>query len=407
MKTRFLPVLSFLLMLMLPGWVAAQFDDLYFDSRKDVLPAFAQSATAVNQNAVYATSYYDEYEDTAYREEVYDDYDYSYSNRIRRFHSPARVINNYSFNSWYDDFYYDPFFPEYSVNVFVGSPFVRPWGWNSWNTGWGWNSWNVGWNSWNRPWGWNAWNTGWGWNSCPSFWTVNNNHFYGDGWNSWNNNSNNAIYSSRRAGSVSSSTRGIDASPRREISGGGISDPSGRTPDAGINSASGVTPSNRGGADRSRVYRGDISAPGNEVNRDNSNVSGSTRSSIHRRAETPRSNSGRSDVNSGSNRSNTPAAKPDNSARPSNDSSIRSSRGSNNQNNTIQRPAPDQSRNNNMNQGSSRSNDNFNNSSGRSSSGSGSFNSGSSRSSSGGSMNSGGGSSRSSSGGGGSRRGGG
>jgi hypothetical protein len=431
MKTHFIPFMTLMLMLISYGSAVAQFDDLYFDARKDALPAFAQPAAVVYQNYSNDAEYYDEY-DVAYREDVFDDYDYSYTNRIRRFHAPARVINHYSFNSWYDDFYYDPFFPENNVNVFVGSPFIRPWGWNSWNVGWGWNSWGPGWgwnswntgwgwNSWNQPWGWNSWNNGlgwnsWnnglGWNSCPTFWTVNNN-YYGNGWNNWNNNggNNNAIYGSRRAGSVSSSTRGRDASPRREIIGGGISDQGGRTPDAGaanINNAAA-----RSGADRSRIYRGDISAPNNTITRDNSGQTSSPRSSIYKSPQSPRSDSGvNRDSNAGSSRNNSnPGVNQGSSGRSEQNKSIKSSRGnSSGQGTSTQRPAPDQSRSSNMNQGSnSRPSGGFDSgSSGRSSSG-GSINSGSSRSSSGGSMNSGGGSSgrSSSGGGGGSRRGGG
>lgn len=429
MKTIFSSTLIAVLISLLPSVVVSQFDDLYFRPGKDVLPAFAErNNSGARSNVAASAGNYDEYDEIVYGNEYYDDYDYSYTNRIRRFHSPARVINYYTFDGWYDDFYYDPFFPGNNVNVFIGSPFIRPWGWNTWNVGWGWNSWGWnswgpgwGWNAWHRPWGWNSWNTwnvgwgwnswgwnswgpGWGWNSCPSVWYVNNN-FFGNNWNGWNNwnngNQNRVVNSSRRGGSTSSSTRGISASPRREVSGGvpGQVDrlPDSPSPDnSAVNSAA-----SRGGADRSRIYRGDIKNPDADVVRDNTtNV---TRSSIYRRPETQRAEPGRS-VDRSDSGTNSPDINRNSSRRStqgvdSNRSNSDSPRP--NINSSPSRPAQDNSR-----PAPSRSGGGFDSgSSSPRSSGGGSMNSGSSRSSSGGSMNSGGGSSRSSSGGG-SRRGG-
>ncbi|MBK9255680.1 MAG: hypothetical protein IPM42_09360 [Saprospiraceae bacterium] len=416
-----LKTLTLVLVISTSGW--AQFDDLYFDHRTDALPV---TSTVQNQPRSNQNTYVDEYAYTEYDDEIYEDYDYSYSNRIRRFHAPARVVNYNSFNSWYDDFYYDPFYPSNGINVFIGSPIVRPWGWNSWNVGMGWNSWNTGWgwNSWNRPWGWNSWNngwgwnswnTGWGWNSCPPAWGFNNN-FYGNvyygnnwnngnnwngngwnnngGWNSGNNNSN-AVYGSRRGGSVSSSTEGRNASPRREVISGGNGTGPVQT-DANPGSGNSISPNRIGAADRSGIYKGDIQKS-DDVSGRNSDAQ---RSSIYRRPADNNTNASPQRNNEPSRSANTtPSTRQNNQSRRSgNDAGATPNTRSTQPSSTPNRS----SRGGGIDTGSSqRSNSGFN---------SGSSNRSSSGNSSGSSMRSSGSSSSGSSsrgGGGGSRRGGG
>ncbi len=250
MKVRFFNPSLVIFMMIFSLSLNAQFDDLYYDYTKDKTSkvSISTSNSAYEDNNRYVQE--EEYGDEYYDNDEYDNYDeYSYSSRIRRFHRPV-VQNVYynSFDNWWANDFYDPFYSNNSVNIFIGNgwnSWNRPWGWNSWNRPWGWNSWNAGWvwNSWDNPyawnagWGWNSWNRPWGWNSwnnCPQYGFGNNiyygNVYYGNGWNgnNWNNNgngwnnsnNNNKVYGSRKGGSLTSSTAGRDASPRRVVSGG-------------------------------------------------------------------------------------------------------------------------------------------------------------------------------------------
>ena len=132
-----------------------------------------------NSNQPYSEQYVDENGNNItnnYYGDYYEDNDYAYASRIRRFH---RFNNGWGYyDPWYTNMYYynyDPFF--WGTSIYVGA--WPSWGWNY---GWGWNTWGVGfgWNSWgwNNCWG-GGWN-GWGWNS--PYWNGYNNGY----WNGFN-----------------------------------------------------------------------------------------------------------------------------------------------------------------------------------------------------------------------------
>lgn len=388
MRARFFSMSFIAICLMTSISLSAQFDDLYYDYKKD--------ETVKNEDVTLTETRYsdndsDYYKGSDYDSDEYDNYDeYSYSDRIRRFHRP--VQNYSSFDNWYSNYYYDPYYSNSGVNVFIGTG----WGWNSWNrpwsysyynNPWGWNSWNSGWgyNSWNNPWGWNSWNSGWGWNSygyCGNSGWGNNyygNVYYGNGWNgsNWNNNTeySNKVYGSRKGGSLSSSTKGRDASPRRIISGG--------SNDLNVDKANANIETSSRSQRTDRTFKGDIkSASGNNtdesVRRTDRSRIYSNPSNVKERSESESSSntSRKQDRYSQQNNSTSPAPSRRSEERPSRRTESRST-------------YDNGSSNDSWNSGSSRS----------SSSGS---NMGSSRSSGSSSSHSGGGSSRS----GGSRRGG-
>jgi len=82
----------------------AQFDDIYFDPSQDK-PAQTVATNYAGSNQLYAEDI-EEYYDNDYQE-GYDDYDYYYTARIRRFHRPMYGFNY--FDPFYSDmWYYDP-----------------------------------------------------------------------------------------------------------------------------------------------------------------------------------------------------------------------------------------------------------------------------------------------------------
>ncbi|MBK8624360.1 MAG: hypothetical protein IPN86_01895 [Saprospiraceae bacterium] len=269
MKVRFFTQIFVILLMISSYSLKAQFDDLYYDYSKDqTVKATVITSSSAQNNDGY-TQDEEEYEEQSYDNQEYDNYDeYSYSTRIRRFHRPVQNVYYSSFDNWWADDYYDPYYSNNGVNIFIGNgwnSWNRPWGYSYWNRPWGWNSWNSGWgwNSWNNPY---AWNSGWGWNSynnCSPYGYGNNyyygnvyygngNNWNGNGWNNANDNNNKKVYGSRKGGSLASSTAGRDASPRRIVSGGNAEN----TQVDKIGDGSTETSSRSKRTDRS--YRGDI-----------------------------------------------------------------------------------------------------------------------------------------------------
>lgn len=137
-------------------------------------------------------SYADEQSDSS-RINSDEESDFTYTDRIKRFHNPTVVIEAND-PDLYDLYYLNPS----SVNIVVGNSW-NPWGssWVSWNLGWSspwyspwyWNSWYSPWYGWNDPfwgpsWGWN--NPWWGWGP-PHYHPVappvygNNGYYSGNG----------------------------------------------------------------------------------------------------------------------------------------------------------------------------------------------------------------------------------
>ncbi|AYA38089.1 hypothetical protein D3Y59_14205 [Hymenobacter oligotrophus] len=142
-----------------------------------------------------------------------DDYDYSYSARIRRFHQPSyRGLGLGYYDYAYTDYYWynpSPFYYGYDI-------YGRPWGydpfwgpsWSAWggpavsiNLGWG-NPWGGYYNPY-RPWGW-----GGGYNR--GFYDGYYSGYYGNNWG-WRNYRN-----SRNWGGFDNDDRNVNRGPRRD-----------------------------------------------------------------------------------------------------------------------------------------------------------------------------------------------
>ena len=165
------------------------------------------------QQQPYSEQYVDENGNNItnnYYGDYYEDSDYFYASRIRRFH------RNYGAWGYYDPFYtnmyyynYDPFF--WGTSIYVGAWPYYGWGWNNWgwNSGFGWNyglGWNSGW-GWYGGFGMPACYGGWGggyWNGYNNgYWHgFNNGLAYGGYFNTFDTNS--GIYYGHRGSSVSS-----------------------------------------------------------------------------------------------------------------------------------------------------------------------------------------------------------
>lgn len=162
-----------LLVLVFGGVSYAQTDDLYYDPDMD-------ASYSVTYNEEYPNDDY-AYDDEAY--DYYDDYDYYYSQRIRRFYHPTAGFGYYS--PYFMDYnYYDPFYSSYrpgvNVNLFFGSRYYRPslyTAWNPYGYGYGW------YDSYSSPW---SYYSPWGYGRYSSFYSPFSSYgYYGSGWNTW------------------------------------------------------------------------------------------------------------------------------------------------------------------------------------------------------------------------------
>lgn len=242
--SHFLTTIFFTLSVMVPAF--AQFDDLYYDREAAKKAAKNKPVAERSENRTspaVSEPVYDDYYGYEFDEEseYYSDYDYAYTTRIRRFHQPQPPLRYYSsFDYWYNDFYYDPFYDNnIGVNVFIGTPVF---GWNRWNrwhmgNSWGfynpynrWNRWNR-WNAWdawafNDPWGWNSfgWNS---WNNCPPIYGWGNNIYYTNVYNNYGNVNTGGNVGGNNGGWGSNgvATRVVNQSRR---DGGLVSSPNGR-----------------------------------------------------------------------------------------------------------------------------------------------------------------------------------
>jgi hypothetical protein len=243
MKTiNILNRLTIMVALLLPSMVLfGQFDDLYYTPIRGGNNNFDNSQTYnYGGNGGFDDSAGYDYDNDEY--DHYDDYDYQFSRRIRRFHRP-----NPGFG-FYDPFFYDPFWnpwhnPWAFQPMWIGMP-MNPWmrpglslcfnRWNrfgGWGVGMGWGS-PWGFNSWGNPYmGWGNPYMGWGspWGMDPFMMGYmhgfnQGNMWGGSGWGGnhndwgWNNpgNRQNVVYGARRGGSVSSTPRANVRQPNRD-----------------------------------------------------------------------------------------------------------------------------------------------------------------------------------------------
>ncbi len=217
--------------------VNAQWDDVYYDPNKDIIVEdYNRSASARDD---YRSNRYND-DEYAY----YNDYDFYYTSRIRRFHRPFYGFGFYD-PVYIDALYYDPFMDPF-MNPFMSPGMTmliyddfysrRAWAGNRfWNNMWGFS---PGWGAWgnrfgfgagfNRfgfsPWGFNSFGfSPWGFNSfgfnsfafgggffCPPTW--GNNFAYNNVTNVYSDlNSRGTSFVPRRSGSSinpSGDTRG-------------------------------------------------------------------------------------------------------------------------------------------------------------------------------------------------------
>ena len=115
MKKYSLSLLTLLVAMAMPftGW--SQYDDLYYNPDKQT-----KNTNFYNPDQRSDYGNYDNYDDDSEWDEseyeYFDEYDYNYSSRIRRFHRPMRGFDYYS------DFYTDIYFYD-------------PWAWNTFGPG--------------------------------------------------------------------------------------------------------------------------------------------------------------------------------------------------------------------------------------------------------------------------------
>ena len=97
----------------------AQYDDLYYNPSDD------NATAASSYDYEEASDDYDEYDydDSEYDDyEYYDDYDYQYTSRIRRFNRSYRGFDYYD-PIYTDAYYYNRAYSP-GVSIYVGSPFT-------------------------------------------------------------------------------------------------------------------------------------------------------------------------------------------------------------------------------------------------------------------------------------------
>lgn len=178
-------VFTFALVSCLGTSVFAQYDDLYYDPDDNTSYSGSYGSSSTDDYSSDTYSYDDEYyeDDYGYDDDdsdYYDDYDYHYTSRIRRFHRPYYGFDFFD-PCYIDVAYYDPFYrPGTTVLIYDDYYSYNTWNrWNRWNrwrrsgvniyvgSGWGgfsygpgwYDPWNgYGWNSWNRWNRWNSWN---------------------------------------------------------------------------------------------------------------------------------------------------------------------------------------------------------------------------------------------------------
>ncbi|MBK8954951.1 MAG: hypothetical protein IPM34_05260 [Saprospiraceae bacterium] len=243
--------------------IQAQFDDIYYDPDKDD-EHVEQRYYSSDQNGTddrYQSKderYYDPNEsyDDEYGE--WEDQDYYYTSRIKRFHRPVYGFNYYdpfyTHSYFYDPFDFDPWYYDRDIYSsswrfsFYTGPILwtnyyryRPF-WSHWDACYGWNS--FGWNSYGGYGGWNNWY--WG---IP-YYHHRDHYYYGN--NTHHNDHGSKYgyhYGSRRFGTTNTSKRGpvrlTNPSPRVITESAGVNADPGRTtasPRRIIRSADGDSP---------------------------------------------------------------------------------------------------------------------------------------------------------------------
>lgn len=235
-------ILGFIILSFVSYQTFAQFDDVYYDPKKDGVDYNQRSVvkTVQTDNNNYSDDGY--YDDDEY--DYYDNEDdYTYTRRIQRFHRPNAGFNY--FDPFYNDVvFYDPFWswnsPSYMYNDWGWRRRFAPYYYNRPNfwMGAGYNSFtfiSIGGGGWNDPYyspwnsygynnyGYNNWgcnNYGWGNNYHNGYYGGHNNYMAYDNYKPKH-------YGARRGGAVTASDNGA-------IIHRGVSGSDGRTNTNGI-----------------------------------------------------------------------------------------------------------------------------------------------------------------------------
>ncbi|MEY3051483.1 MAG: hypothetical protein RLY31_1268 [Bacteroidota bacterium] len=168
---------------------AAQYDDLYYNPDTDSESFYSAPSGDNYQDVGYQDNGYD-LDDEGY--EAYDDYNYHYTSRIRRFHRPYYGFSYFD-PIYVDMAYYDPFWSPALTTMLIYDDYWSFRSWNRWNR---FNRFNY-WNSWNNsgygfgpsfgsPWR-NRWNDPWYGGGFGNTYVVNNFGYGGFG-SGFNNN---------------------------------------------------------------------------------------------------------------------------------------------------------------------------------------------------------------------------
>lgn len=276
MKNYCIKSLMLLAVLLLAFPAFSQYDDIYYnpDTDSDYFGYNDDNYRGdqrANQNPGYADQrrqQVDQYY-TADEYDYYNDYDFYYTSRIRRFHRPMYGFDYYD-PVYVDAYYYDPFVVPgntvliyddfFSYRDWVRWGNWRRWGWNSarfnrwdwcyqpgfnnfgWGSGFGWgNRWmspgfavniGIGFNNWGfNNWGFNPWGGGFGnpwFNAYQNpFWGGNRwagNYNWAPGWGAGNEYNRDIYYGPRTGGSATGPATGIRNRSQDRLDPGSITD---------------------------------------------------------------------------------------------------------------------------------------------------------------------------------------
>jgi hypothetical protein len=211
--------------------IQAQFDDIYYDPDQT-----GTSREMKSQKEHYSrdkdNQSYSGQKEYAYDDEnaEWDNQDYYYTSRIKRFHRPYWGFDYYNTcyvdNYFYDPFDFDPFF--YNRDIYTSGYGYRDYyRWRTWHLN-PWFSYSY-WNQWDYCLGWSPYPVSFSYNYWPysgcytNYWgsSYYNYPYYGGNYNHWNNPDNHqggTHFGSRRFGLTNSSNRGpvriVSPSPR-------------------------------------------------------------------------------------------------------------------------------------------------------------------------------------------------
>lgn len=251
MKTISNNVLIALFLAFISQGIQAQFDDIYYDPDKDSKPVesrYYEEDKDGSQDGQKNLSHETDPDDEGYYDDTngeWEDQEYYYTSRIKRFYRPAYGFGYYdpfyTYNYYYDPYDFDPWYYDRDIyssswrfNFYTGpirwSNYYsyRPF-WSYWDACYGWNNYHHGYYG-----SYHGYNTYWG----SPYYYYNSPHYYSH--NKYRDQDkyadNGYHYGSRRFGTTNTSKRGpvrlSNPSPREITETTGVNANPGRTNDA-------------------------------------------------------------------------------------------------------------------------------------------------------------------------------